>query len=102
MKNSTRYLSTAVWGLSVGLSACAHGNIQRQASIHAPAPPVVQHPLYDPYMAYGSAPAVWRPSLAARAGTVVKPSDPVDQGDRPDYDHAKWGIDSLSKNAGTF
>lgn len=87
---------------SVALAGCAHGNIRSEASYRGPKPPPVRHPLYDPYASYGAAPATWRPAVAAREGTIIKPSDPADQSERPDYEHATWSTNSLAKNDGTF
>lgn len=98
-----RPLPVALLGFALlGLTGCGHGNIRSVASYNAPPPPKVRHPLFDPYAPYGSAPAVWQPALASRQGTIVKPNDPVDQGDRPDYEGAKWGIDHQTARAGTF
>jgi hypothetical protein len=88
--------------LAIGLAGCAHGNVRSQASIHGPKPPTVLHPLYDPYASYGSAPAAWRPALATRAGTIVKPTDPADQADRPAYEQAKWSVETLASKSGTW
>lgn len=84
------------------LSACAHGNIRSASSYDAPPAPPVKQPLFDPYGAYGSVPAVWQPPVAFRSDTIVKPNDPVDQGDRPDYEHAPWAADQKASQAGTF
>lgn len=84
------------------LSACAHGNIRSASSYNAPPPPPVKQPLFDPYAAYGSVPAIWRPAVAFRSDTIVKPTDPVDQGDRPDYEQAPWAADQKASQAGTF
>lgn len=92
----------AGFALLCSLSACAHGNIRSLSSYNVPPPPKVKQPLYDPYAPYGSAPVTWRPALATRAGTIVKPNDPVDQGDRPDYEKAAWSIDRKAAQAGTF
>lgn len=93
---------SAVIVLGLGVAGCAHGNIRSVASYHPPPPPHVKQPLFDPYAPYGSAPAVWRPALASRAGTIVKPNDPVDQADRPSYETSAWSIDQKAAKAGTF
>lgn len=98
----TYYHKALVLVLLTGLSSCASGNIRSVSSYNAPPPPKVKNPLYDPYAAYGSAPAIWRPALASRSGNIVKPNDPVDQGDRPDYEKAPWSIDHRAAQAGTF
>lgn len=87
---------------TASLSGCAHGNIRRVTSYNVPPPPKVAHPFYDPYAPYASSPAIWAPSVANEAGTLIKPNDPVDQGDRPDYEHAKWSVANQAKQAGTF
>ncbi|MBB2199486.1 hypothetical protein HLH44_18950 [Gluconacetobacter sp. 1c LMG 22058] len=88
--------------VATSVAGCAHGNIRSVASYHPPPPPHVKQPLFDPYAPYGSAPAVWRPALASRAGTIVKPNDPVDQADRPSYETSAWSIDQKAAKAGTF
>ena len=50
----------------------------------------VQHPNYDPYSAYGESNATWRPPVADRNGTIVKPNEPSTEAERPDYEHAPW------------
>ncbi len=97
-----RWMTSLALMASCGLSACAHGNIRSASSYDAPAPPPVKQPLFAPYGPYGSVPAVWQPPVAFRSDTIVKPSDPVDQGDRPDYEHAPWAADQKASQAGTF
>lgn len=66
------------------------GNVTSANSYNpSPAPPV-QHPLYDPYARYGQADAIWVPPVYDRDGTIVAPSEPATQRDRPDYEHAPW------------
>ncbi|MFT8827820.1 hypothetical protein [Acetobacter syzygii] len=83
------------------LGGCAHGNLHT-GSARPLKPPKVAQALYDPYAPYGSAPVRWSPSVATYDGSIVKPQDPMDQGDRPDYEHAKWGANYASEQAGTF
>ncbi|MBO1326293.1 hypothetical protein K2X14_14110 [Acetobacter sp. TBRC 12305] len=83
------------------LTGCASGNL-RSANSRPLKPPHVAHAQYDPYAAYGSAPAQWAPAVASRDGTIVKPTDPVDQADRPDYEHAAWSAQAAASKAGTF
>ncbi|WP_336718590.1 hypothetical protein [Asaia bogorensis] len=40
--------------------------------------------------------------MATRAGTIIKPTDPIDQAERPDYEHAPWSIEHKAAQAGTF
>ena len=87
-------------------SACSSGNVKSASDYDAPAAPPVKHPDYDPYAAYGQATATWRPPVADRNGTIVKPHEPATSLDRPDYEHAPWatgaGAGSASAPAGTF
>lgn len=85
----------------LALSGCAHGNL-RSANDRPLKPPPVRQAQYDPYASYGSSPAQWSPSVASREGTIVRPNDPVDQGNRPDYEHAKWAVSQVAGRAGTF
>lgn len=94
-----RFIVSALALLS--LSACAEGNLHTGAS-RPLKPPKVAQALYDPYAPYGSSPANWSPSVGSYDGSIVKPSDPVDQADRPDYEHAKWSVNQASDHAGTF
>ena len=88
-------------GLALAVSGCSHGNLT-SASGRPLKPPAVRQALYDPYAPYGSVPARWKPAVATRAGNIVKPPDPVDQADRPDYEGASWSVGSQSGRAGTF
>ena len=85
----------------LALSGCAHGNL-RSANDRPLKPPPVRQAQYDPYASYGSSPAHWSPSVASREGTIVRPTDPADQGSRPDYEHAKWAVSQVAGRAGTF
>ncbi|MFC0500477.1 hypothetical protein [Asaia krungthepensis] len=40
--------------------------------------------------------------MATRAGTIIKPTDPTDQAERPDYEHGPWSIEHKAAQAGTF
>jgi len=80
----------ALLALTIPLAACASGNVRSADSYHAPSPPPVQHPHYDPHAAYGQANATWQPPVIDRAGTIVRPSEPSTQNSRPDYEHAPW------------
>ncbi|MFT8815115.1 hypothetical protein [Acetobacter fabarum] len=88
-------------GCMLALSGCAHGNL-RSANDRPLKPPPVRQAQYDPYAPYGSSPARWSPSVASRDGTIIRPTDPVDQADRPDYEHAKWAVSQATGRAGTF
>lgn len=87
--------------LSMPLAGCSHGNLHTGSS-RPLTPPKVAQALYDPYAPYGSSPARWAPSTGTYDGSIVKPADPVDQADRPDYEHAKWSVSHSSAQAGTF
>jgi len=94
----------SVWllGFLSSLTGCVAPNVAAPGSIHGPKAPYVANRNYDPYAAYGSAPVIWRPSVATRAGTIIKPTDPTDQAERPDYEHAPWSIERKAAQAGTF
>ena len=51
------------------------GNLQIGSARRAPAAPPVAHPYYDPYAAYGEAPARWRPAVGDRRGTIFRPGE---------------------------
>ena len=82
-------LSFAILSLALALAACHSGNLE-SANDNAPPAPPVQHPNYDPYSAYGQSNATWRPPVADRNGTIVKPNEPSTEAERPDYEHAPW------------
>ena len=75
--------------LALPLAACA-GNVRTASQYGSPSPVAVKNPDYDPYMAYGSANATWRPPVYNRQGTIVAPDEPSTQSSRPDYEHAPW------------
>ena len=92
--------------LATALAACSSGNVKSASDYHAPAPPPVKNPLYDPYTPYGAANATWAAPIYNRAGTIVHPSDPgADQG-RPPYEQAPWATGAAGRNTfappGTF
>lgn len=93
------------------LTACGPGpNVRSPRSYSAPAAPVVRYPDYNPHAPYGEANATWRPTIASRDGTIVRPVEPASQGDRPAYERAPWTTgaqddgSAASRNApaGTF
>jgi hypothetical protein len=93
--------------LPLGLIACSGGpNVRSVKDYHAPPPPPVRNPVYNPYAAYGEANAIWTPPVFNRDGTIVKPTEPASQSDRPDYESAPWasGASGGSRYAppGTF
>ena len=55
---------------ALALAGCAQGNLRTPGSYAALAPPPVRDPLYDPYAAYGSSNAIWRPRNASRKKTA--------------------------------
>ena len=61
---------------------------------------------YDPYVAYGSSNATWRPPVYDRQGAIVKPAEPASQGNRPNYEGAEWATGAAGGNRvappGTF
>jgi len=88
------------------LVGCAQGNLRTPGSYAALAPPTIKSSWYDPYAAYGSSNATWRPPVYDLHRTIVKPSEPASQASRPDYEGAEWatgagGGSSLSP-PGTF
>jgi hypothetical protein len=93
---------------AVALPACSTSppNVKSANDYNPPAAPLVQHPLYDPYAAYGQANATWRPPVINRNGTIVKPYDPAVDAQRPDYEHAPWATGaaggSVEAPPGTF
>ena len=94
-------VSFSLLACMLALSGCAHGNL-RSANDRPLKPPTVRQAQYDPYASYGSTPAHWSPSVASREGTIVRPTDPADQTDRPDYEHAKWAVSQTVGRAGIF
>jgi hypothetical protein len=88
------------------LSACAQGNLRPSGSYAALAPPPVKNSWYDPYTAYGSANAVWRPPVYDLQRNIVKPVEPASQASRPNYEGAEWatgaGGGSPLRPQGTF
>jgi hypothetical protein len=96
----------AVIACAAVLCGCASGNVRSANSYNAPAPPPIKSFYYDPYAAYGSSNATWRPLVYDRQGTIVKPDEPSSQGTRPDYESAQWATGASGSNrlapAGTF
>jgi len=88
---------------AIALAGCAQGNLRNPSSYAALAPPPVRNPWYDPYAAYGSSNATWRPPVYDLQQTIVKPAEPAS---RPDYEGADWatgaGGGSMLKPPGTF
>jgi hypothetical protein len=72
------------------LSGCDNGNIKTTGSFSAPPAPAVRNPVYKPYAAYGEANATWDAPVFNRDGTIVKPTEPSSQSDRPNYEYAPW------------
>lgn len=89
-------------GVLVPLCGCVHPNVASPGSIHGPQAPYVANRYNDPFAAYGSAPVIWKPAIATRAGTIIKPTDPTDQAERPNYENAPWSIEHKASQAGTF
>ena len=76
----------------LALAGCASGNVKSPKDYIAPTAPSVQHPYYDPYAAYGEANATWRPPVIDRNRTIIKPTEPSSQSDRPKYESAPWAM----------
>ncbi|MBV9249705.1 MAG: hypothetical protein JO227_10740 [Acetobacteraceae bacterium] len=93
-----------ILSLVVPLAACDHGNVRPLSSYHAPKPPPVRDPVYDPNAPYGSANATWLAPVYNRDGTIVKPAEPSTQAGRPDYEGAAWATGAGGGGAytGTF
>lgn len=73
------------------LAACGRGpNIRSARATSAPPVPVVRYPDYNPNSPYGEANATWRPTVANRDGTIVRPFEPTTAADRPLYEQAPW------------
>jgi len=91
---------------ATALAGCAQGNLGAPPSYAALAAPTVRNPWYDPYAAYGSSNATWRPPVYDLQQTIVKPAEPASQASRPDYESAEWatgaGGGSTLKPPGTF
>jgi len=90
--------------LPVGLGACTEGpNVKSAKDYSAPAASPVRNPIYNPYAAYGEANATWTPPVFNRDGTIMKPTEPASQSDRPGYEFAPWasGASGGSQNAPT-
>ena len=75
---------------ALALAACAHGNVKSASDYNAPTAPPVRYPLYNPYSPYGEANATWQPPVFNRDGTVVRPTEPATDADRPPYETAPW------------
>jgi hypothetical protein len=75
---------------AVLLPACSTGNVKSTKDYSPPPVPSVRNPIYDPYAGYGTANATWQAPVFNRDGTIVKPSEPASQADRPDYESAPW------------
>jgi hypothetical protein len=85
-----RAAKTIIIAIAAVLAGCnPPGNVTSSNTYNPPDPPVL-HPRYDPYAPYGQADAVWVPPVYDRNGTIVAPSEPASQRDRPDYEHARW------------
>ena len=101
-----RPLSAFILTSAVALAACSSGNVKSVKDYTAPKAPPVRHATYDPNAAYGDANAIWQPPAFNWDGTIVKPSEPSSQSDRPDYENAPWatGADGGDRFAppGTF
>ena len=90
----------------IPLAACDNGNIKPLSSYNAPNAPPIRSPIYNPYAAYGEANATWEPPTYNRDGTIVRPTEPASQSDRPAYEFAPWatgaGGGTASAPFGTF
>lgn len=99
-------LPLALAACALTLTACAQGNLRTPESYGALAPPPIRNPLYDPYAAYGSSDAIWRPPVYNLQGNIVKPAEPASQASRPNYEGAEWatgaGGGSEFRPPGTF
>jgi hypothetical protein len=88
------------------LAGCDNGNIKPVSSYSAPKASPVRNTTYNPYAAYGEANATWQPPTYNRDGTIVKPTEPASQSDRPPYEFAPWATGALGGSAsapfGTF
>lgn len=102
-----RFLTkTAVLITVTALTGCAGGNVKTSSDYSSPPAPHVNHPYFNPWMPYGSARATWKPPVANRMSTIVKPDDPAASLTRPDYEAAPWATGAQPSPyggpAGTF
>lgn len=93
--------------LAASVTACGKPpNLKSASDYNSPPPPPINHPLYNPYAAYGEARATWRPPIVDRDGNIQKPYDPSTAAGRPNYELAPWatgaGRSPFSAPAGTF
>lgn len=98
---------TAVTVLVVGLSACGSGgNVRSTTEYTAPSASKLTHPAYSPYAAYGDERENWRPEVANRDGSLVRPQEPATEYDRADYDCVPLSVGSagalVTAPPGTF
>jgi hypothetical protein len=82
--------------LALALAGCDHGNIKPVTDYSAPPTPPLHDPTYNPYAPYGDANATWTPPTYDTDGTIVKPTEPSTQGDRPPYETAPWATGAQS------
>jgi hypothetical protein len=75
---------------TIALTGCDHGNVKPVSQYHPPKAPHVRNPVYNPDAAYGEANAIWQAPVANADGSVVRPTEPASQADRPSYETAPW------------
>ena len=87
--------------LAATLAACGQApNIRSPRSYSASPAPVVRYPEYNTNSPYGEANATWRPTVANRDGTVVRPFEPSTAAGRPLYEHAPWATGATAGATG--
>lgn len=98
---TARRLALLAATLAATLAACGQGpNIRSPRSYAAPPAPVVRYPEYNPNSPYGEANATWRPTVANRDGTVVRPFEPSTAAGRPLYEQAPWATGATAGATG--
>ena len=80
---------------ALALAACAHGNVTSASDYTPPRAPPVRYPLYNPYSPYGEANASWQPPIFNRDGTIMRPTEPATDADRPSYETAPWATGAV-------
>ena len=67
-------------------ASSAHGNVKSASDYAAPKAPAVRDPLYNPYTPTAKLTPAGSPSVFNHDGTVVRPTEPATDADRPPYE----------------
>ena len=93
------HIRTLILGASaLILAACSSGNLRGTQAHSGPTPSPVRDRYFEPYMTPGEAQVTWVAPLQDRAGTIVRPRDPVIEQGLYDYASAPWLV---RRNAAT-